>query len=340
MPENIQNLTLSTDSPVAHTYAEVSSRLHDIVKSNKGNPPSPEQVKEILGQLERLSPLKEKTLSNVEVQMDRALEIMGKESFFGPESVTKAFGFEIPEHEIPPIPFSDSELKKAKDLGHLLVLRWTPEKHAHKMNAGLLKRIVDNRLNMISGSFELEQHNANSIDLLDPVFSSEVFSSRWALIRPDNSSIKEEDDSDVTLKAFYDYIEYIESVGLKDIPELQLAQCCRKFNIWKRKDEEVPLDELMKLVPFQKFCPTFVEMYYDFLLTYMNNDYQPIYLNGVCSRSLIGLPGQTKSESELATLLGSQNGNHRHITIATVNSDDFHLIVNAFAFSQTEHYYD
>ena len=60
---------------------------------------------------------------SIEEQIPRAKEIMGNREVMGPAEVKKAFGIEIAESELPPIPFNEQELKKAKELDQFLVLR-------------------------------------------------------------------------------------------------------------------------------------------------------------------------------------------------------------------------
>lgn len=56
-------------------------------------------------------------------QILKAREIMGKEEVMGPDEIKKAFGIEVSEENIPHIPFSEQELKRAKELNQFLVLR-------------------------------------------------------------------------------------------------------------------------------------------------------------------------------------------------------------------------
>ncbi len=121
MPRSESYLTLPDNSPVAHTYAEVSSLLHDIVKGNNGKPPSPEQVKFMLKQLERLTSTGD---SEKEMSLRLAREVIGNENFFGPAEIKKTLGIEISNDQIPPIPFSTEELRLAKEKGQYLILRW------------------------------------------------------------------------------------------------------------------------------------------------------------------------------------------------------------------------
>lgn len=55
-------------------------------------------------------------------QVEKAKEILGSD-VLGPEAVEKAFGIKINSAEVPSIPFSATELEKAKGLGQFLVLR-------------------------------------------------------------------------------------------------------------------------------------------------------------------------------------------------------------------------
>ena len=54
------------------------------------------------------------------VTIEEALEIMGHEQFIGPEDIQNTFGFR--PATIPEIPFSPSELERAKELGQQLIL--------------------------------------------------------------------------------------------------------------------------------------------------------------------------------------------------------------------------
>lgn len=65
--------------------------------------------------------LKERENSQ-EVSPELAKEIFG-EDYLGPEAIKKAFGFEVPESEIPKIPYTREQLDLAKKTGEMLVLR-------------------------------------------------------------------------------------------------------------------------------------------------------------------------------------------------------------------------
>ena len=56
-------------------------------------------------------------------QIKIAKEILGAREFMGPNEVEKAFGIKLESKDIPAIPFSKEELKRAKELGQFLILR-------------------------------------------------------------------------------------------------------------------------------------------------------------------------------------------------------------------------
>ena len=57
--------------------------------------------------------------TKAETDLEKAREIIGKENFYGPDEIEKAFGF-MPER-VPPVPFSKQELEKAKEMNLKLV---------------------------------------------------------------------------------------------------------------------------------------------------------------------------------------------------------------------------
>ncbi|MDO8482776.1 MAG: hypothetical protein Q7S86_03090 [bacterium] len=57
------------------------------------------------------------------LSIEQAETIIGRENFFGPEAVEKAFGIKLEWEQIPDIRFSKEELEQARELGQFLVLR-------------------------------------------------------------------------------------------------------------------------------------------------------------------------------------------------------------------------
>ena len=85
---------------------------------------------------------------SVEEQISRAREIMGDSEVMGPNEIKNSFGVEMGFEEVPPIPFSESELERAKELGQFLVLRVPKAKDGQpftmqKINESLEKDFKD-----------------------------------------------------------------------------------------------------------------------------------------------------------------------------------------------------
>ncbi len=104
---------------IAHEIADLRSRAN-----------SDEDYEAILLKIRQLKSLfgvgiaeTESGLSGeVSEQIEQAKEILGAD-FLGPEQIKTAFGTSVEIGEIPPIPFSRTELEQAKELGQFLILR-------------------------------------------------------------------------------------------------------------------------------------------------------------------------------------------------------------------------
>jgi hypothetical protein len=73
----------------------------------------------------RLGPYRTREIVKEEkLSIPDAERIMGRENFFGPSAVEKAFkGIMLGPEDIPDIPFSQEELERAKELGQVLILQ-------------------------------------------------------------------------------------------------------------------------------------------------------------------------------------------------------------------------
>ncbi len=79
--------------------------------------------------------LKESKLEgSIKEQIEKAQEMMGEKEVMGPSEIKKAFGIEIKESEVPPIPFNEAELERAKELGQFLVLRVNKAQDGQALN--------------------------------------------------------------------------------------------------------------------------------------------------------------------------------------------------------------
>lgn len=78
-------------------------------------------------------------------QLSRAQEIMG-DDYLGPEAVEKAFGIQVKAEDIPPIPFSEADLERAKALGQMLILRVDKTADGQALTMKRLNELVQPRL--------------------------------------------------------------------------------------------------------------------------------------------------------------------------------------------------
>ena len=105
-----------------------SGILEEIATIQKGRDLSDLSVKELTLIREKYTKLKQelnigkKETEGVETSLEQAEEIMG-ENFYGSKEIFNTFGFEFPAEKIPPIPYGQEVLEKAKENGEMLVLR-------------------------------------------------------------------------------------------------------------------------------------------------------------------------------------------------------------------------
>ncbi len=256
MPENIQNLTLPDNSPVAHTYAEVSSRLHEIVKSNNGKPPSPEQVKFMLKQLEGLDSFDDEAPFVGAVEMDDARDIMGEENFYGTEAIRKVFGFDVPVDQIPTINFSEKELMKAKKQGLSLILRWdiTPDR----------KWLDINKLCLVWISRFKVGTGANINDMVDYVRSSgvnEAVRLGWALCGPYGQYIDTVDKTN-----YPDLMDWFRDQFSKYVPAREVKASFEDTKEYFKTPGFLWQSNFLNVPVIQDFLPTLNEVVYDAVL--------------------------------------------------------------------------
>jgi len=147
---NISELTALKVSPEVQEhitalwkeYEELTEQLERVKDQPQTNETTEEQIR-IINRLAKLLELmaqsqknnkiveEEKKEENIETelilkQISNAKEILGEENVFDHEAIKVAFGeknIQIDIEQIPPIPFSKEELKRAKDLGQFLILR-------------------------------------------------------------------------------------------------------------------------------------------------------------------------------------------------------------------------
>ena len=103
----------------------INSKLLEAYKSirasEQNGSKTPEEIQVALDELNKLS--RDLTGEEIEkIDCVLAKEILGQD-FLGPDEVKAAFNNQLEIGEVPPIPFSPEDLKKAQELGQMLVLR-------------------------------------------------------------------------------------------------------------------------------------------------------------------------------------------------------------------------
>ncbi len=130
-----------------------------------------DRAKELKAELEvRMKALKEK----LHISVEKAAEIM-KENFLGPEAIKQSFGF-APE-TIPPIPFKEKELLRAKELNQILILQVERD----ESNQPLTMKSMNEK---VGGKAADGNKLLWKIDWYkdEPFFTNESVSSGWKLV--------------------------------------------------------------------------------------------------------------------------------------------------------------
>jgi len=191
------------------------------------------------------------------VSLERAAEIFGQD-FLGPEAVQNAFGFEV---EAPPIPFSEAELIRAKELGQMLVLRVDKTPDGKPMSLEQINGLLGEKWKQvkIGGVLNTAEGWRDSVKGAER-FAGEAVRPGWALTSKDlvsettdknyiqqterlishlkNELFKDQDLPDVYVQAIQEFeVQKAELTRLmtsdwqecaKRLVELQITQLCRQ----------------------------------------------------------------------------------------------------------------
>lgn len=129
------------------------------------------------------------------------------EHFLGPEAVEKAFGIRINAGDVPAIPFGRDELKRAKELDHMLVLRVSRTKDGSPLTMAKMEE-------MLQGEFERDLKGKIFYDKNwykdEAFFTQDVPRPGWALIS--GQAIP-----DSTLKNYFQQTEALAVYLQKDV---------------------------------------------------------------------------------------------------------------------------
>jgi len=249
----------SSVSPETHTIQEAK----EIVQ----------KVRELEREIRKLEGKEEET------SLEQAQEIM-KQDFMGPEQVKKAFGIEIPEEEIPPIPFSPEELEQAKELGQFLVLRYNKAPDGEpltikKMNEMLQDKFTEEDKGEILFNIDWYK-NEDFFTKQTPHFSWSLVTKKVLGEGPEGKDFQS--TSKNYLEQTQILIDYLKNKVFKDqeLPE-QYQEAIEEFNHQKKEiedlmssDWEKAAEKLSQLKINQLLRRTPSEILYDTLLYFQN----------------------------------------------------------------------
>ena len=198
----------------------------------------------------------EKISGKIIEQINHAKEIMGNSEVMGIEEIQKAFDIKVKEEDVPDIPFSDIELKKAKELNQFLVLRVNEIKKGVPLTMQALNKMLEDK-------FAKDKKGKVLYDTDwykdEEFFKNQTPELSWSLVSselvPNTTSKNYEDQTK-------EMIEYLKNVVFKgiSIPK-EYQDAIKLFETGKDKD---------KINDFLRHNPA--ELLYDILIYYQNND--------------------------------------------------------------------
>ena len=167
------------------------------------------------------------------ISIKEARELLGDKMVLGPEEIATAFGFEIEESEIPPIPYSREELEKAKELGEQLILRVSHDNEGNPMTMKRINEIMETRMDpKTEGKFLYDTGSYKD----EEFYKNDPLKTEWRLV---GSSFVPDVSSPMNIEGNYtkdttnnNYIhqtrllrEYIKSIGGDILTEEEEEEC-------------------------------------------------------------------------------------------------------------------
>jgi hypothetical protein len=133
-PDYIMPYAQDPENPTKTTYEYVPIELvvrWAMEESVVNTHPEPEQ---------KISERKE----GVSLSIEEAREAIGRENFIGPEDIEPLLQIDL--EQVPAIPYSEDELRKAKSEGFMLVLRMDTDKDGKKLTGARLNKVLQARM--------------------------------------------------------------------------------------------------------------------------------------------------------------------------------------------------
>jgi len=204
--------------------------------------------------------------------LERAREIMGKD-FFGPAQVLEAWNTKLETSEIPPIPYSQTELKEAKARGEMLILRIEKDSSGQALDMNRMKQLMKEKL---QGTDQIEIFRGWT-DWSNEKFDKEAprvppsTKARWALVSKEVLEDSTSKTYAMQTKVLRDHL--IETLHLSpDHPDFKGADDANLDRLYELAKADATWKqaalELSKLPINQNYRRTPSEVAYDLLTTF------------------------------------------------------------------------
>ena len=212
----------------------------------------------------------------VEEQISRAREIMGDSEVMGINEVKSAFGIEVPESEVPPIPFSETELERAKELNQFLVLRADTTQDGQSLTMLKMHEILLEDFSKKGAGDVL--YSTTGWKEKESFFTDDTPTIQWALSSKElipNSTSKNYLEQSLEIAEYLEK-EVFSSIEMPDEYKVAILELKDKkeelVKLIETGDKSKYEGELSKLKVNQLTRQSPVETLYDILIYFQNND--------------------------------------------------------------------
>lgn len=192
----------------------------------------------------------------------------GITNVFGREEVKKALGFEIPESEIPPIPYTKERLEQARRNGEMLVLRVAKDIEGKPMTMQHIQELAE-PLMQAAGEGKL----LNSVDWYanEAFYTSESLRTEWKLVGKDFApGTKGKDYIDQT-KILRDHLKNIGELSPQEEAECTDKKLKEIRTVMDGGDWQKASQMLADLLVNKNHRRSMAEALYDWLIRFKNN---------------------------------------------------------------------
>lgn len=218
------------------------------------------QQKGILGEIQEVKETKRTGLS-----IEKAREAIGRENFLGPEDIQPLLQINL--EQVPAIPYSEEELRKARSEGFMLVLRMDKDKDGRNLTGARLNELLQAR--MPQGS-TLLYNSSGAWYRTEQFYTTETCKAEWKLVTAEcipNSFSQNYSDQTRTVRDMarvQGVLTPAEESECTDALLRELAQMAERDATWQDAARR-----LSELKVNQNHRPKFVESLWDKALTFI-----------------------------------------------------------------------